>query len=63
MAKNRKQEKSVQLLQAVDEACRKSGGRHLLTREEYLEIVNDCYLRIYGTKPDEAEQSSSAMIS
>lgn len=40
--------RAVHLLMAVDEAIRKSGGRHLLTTEEYLEIINHEFRRIYG---------------
>lgn len=43
-------EQAVHFLQMVDEMCRRAGGKHLLTRGEYLEIVNHCYREIYGIK-------------
>ena len=46
-------QKSLQLLQAVDESVRRMGGRQYLTADEYLEIVNYHYRRIF-----ESEQSS-----
>lgn len=43
--------KAVQLLLRVEEECRRMGGKSLLTREEYLEIINRCYREIYGSEP------------
>lgn len=45
--------RAFQLLVAVDETVRQMGGRHLLTAEEYLEIVNECYRRIYKNDEDD----------
>lgn len=41
-------QKALQFIQQVDEECRRWGGKHLLTREEYLDIVNRIYRDIYG---------------
>lgn len=55
------QAKSVRLLAMVDEACRRAGGKHLLTREEYLDIVRYCYREVYGeTMPHNPERASTA---
>lgn len=40
--------KSFQLLMLVEEEVRRSGGKALLSRQEYLEIVAYCYQEIYG---------------
>lgn len=50
------QNRSLRLLQMVEEECRRAGGKHLLTPEEYLEIVNHCYRQVYGTdRPSDQE--------
>lgn len=42
------EQKALRLLQMVDDMCRRAGGKQLLTADEYLEIVNYCYLEVYG---------------
>lgn len=44
-------------LRLVEETCRRAGGKNLLSRDEYLAIVNDCYQRVYS-KEDDAAQAS-----
>lgn len=54
--------KELQLLMAVEEACRRAGGKQLLTRTEYLEIVNQCFDQIYGRQvtPQDADRLAGA---
>lgn len=49
---NENDQKALQLLALVETELRRSGGRHLLTREEYLQIVNMCFQQVYGYQPD-----------
>jgi hypothetical protein len=49
---------AFQLLLMIEEEVRRSGGKHLLSRQEYLEIVAYCYQQIYGI--DKPEEVSSA---
>lgn len=52
--------KSLQLLQMVEEECRRAGGRHLLTPEEYLEIVNYCYQQVYESNAASDQQAGTS---
>jgi|GEM_PF-5748194 len=52
MTYNENDPKAVELLTLVESELRRSGGRHLLTREEYLQIVNMCFQQVYGYQPD-----------
>jgi len=51
--------KSLRLLQMVEEECRRAGGRHLLTPEEYLQIVNYCYQQVYDTDRPADQQAGT----
>lgn len=54
-----KAQKAVRFLALVDDECRKLGGKHLLTREEYLEIVNYCYRDVYGADAGDAPSATA----
>lgn len=50
-------EKSFQLLMMVEEEVRRSGGKALLSREEYLQILAYCHQEVYreeGAKTNNA---------
>ena len=49
--------KTLRFMAMVDDECRRSGGKHLLTREEYLQIVTMCYRHIFGDDPQQADPS------
>ncbi len=56
---NADQKRSLRLLQMVEEECRRAGGRHLLTSDEYLAIVNTCYQQVYGSDRASARQTET----
>jgi hypothetical protein len=54
--------KSVRFLLLVEEECRRMGGKHLLTRDEYLQIINACYRQIYGTEPIDEDDLPASVV-
>jgi hypothetical protein len=58
MQQQLQEEKSFQLLLLLEEEVRRSGGKALLSREEYLEILSYCYRQVYGQ--DSKEQAKLA---
>lgn len=49
---NRNQQ-MMRFMMAVDEECRRMGGKHLLTPEEYLDVVSHCYREVFGIAPSQ----------
>ena len=55
-------EKAMKLMQMVEESIRRSGGKALLSRDEYLEILVHCHQVVYGLDLTNAKTNSAALL-